>query len=283
MLPYNHPRTTLEPPYSHKGASRQQNVSERRLGRSHHKSRWLVAIGILATAFIGCHRQGDSQQVLAEVYGHKLLRSDVQGLVSEGIPSADSLLIVDNYIEQWIRQMVVLSKAEKNVKENFDRQLDDYRNSLLTYAYEQQIVQQLIDTVVTDEQVAEYYAQHQSDFHLRNSIVKAVYVVAPRQSTAVARLRTMVTKGNFGESDIVALEEYASSLGLTGYYDATVWIPFYTLQSAVPIQTHNEDLYLKQNRSVAISDDSLAYFVRILDYKVSDDISPLETPWRCSP
>ena len=53
-------------------------------------------------------------------------------------------------------------------------------------------------------------------------------------------------------------------------------MPFYNLQTVVPITTYNEDLFLKQNRSIVIGDDSLTYYVRILDYKVSDDFSPLE-------
>jgi hypothetical protein len=44
----------------------------------------------------------------------------------------------------------------------------------------------------------------------------------------------------------------------------------------VPIVTYNENLFLRQNRSIVISDDSLTYYVRIIDYKMSDEVSPLE-------
>ena len=53
-------------------------------------------------------------------------------------------------------------------------------------------------------------------------------------------------------------------------------MPFYTLQGAIPITTYNESLYLRQNRTIQLNDDTTAYLVRILDYKVSDDIAPLE-------
>ena len=53
-------------------------------------------------------------------------------------------------------------------------------------------------------------------------------------------------------------------------------MPFYSLQAVVPIKTYNEDLFLRQNRSIVFSDDSLTYYVRILDYKVSDEVAPLE-------
>lgn len=228
----------------------------------------------LATA--ACKQSEPSSPLVASVYGHELRQSDLEGLVDKGVTPEDSAAIIDNYVEQWVRQTVVLCKAEKNVTDNFDRQMGEYRNSLLTYAYEQQILNQLMDTVVTDDQIADYYAQHQSEFRLRNSIVKAVYTIAPKKFIANTKIKQLITKRIFVDEDIVALEELASRYGLQGYYDGDAWITFYTLQGMVPITTYNENLYLRQNRSIVLSDDSITYYVRILDYKVSDDASPLE-------
>lgn len=223
-----------------------------------------------------CHPKGDDSPVVARVYSHELHRSDLAGLVPPGLSSDDSAAIVDNYVDQWVRQMVVLSKAEKNVKQDFSKQLDEYRNSLVTYAYERQIVDQLLDTVVTERQLREYYDEHRDDFQLKNSIVKAVYVIAPKKSPAAPALRNLVNKHVFSDAEIVDMEQLATRHGMQGYYDADTWIPFYTLQSAVPITTYNENLFLRQNHSIVLSDDSLTYFVRIIAYRVADDISPLD-------
>lgn len=231
---------------------------------------------LAATLTTGCRRQIDDTPLLASVYGHELHASDLEGLIGEGVSADDSVAIVTSYVEQWIRQTVMLTKAEKNIKDNFDRQLGEYRNSLLIYAYEQQIVNQLLDTSVSDEQIGEYYDQHQEDFRLKSAIVKAVYVTVPTKSPAVAKLKSIVSRRNFEEKDIVELEELATRNNLSGYYDADTWIPFYTLQSAVPITTYNENLYLKQNHTITLNDNDVTYLVRILDYKVSDETSPLE-------
>lgn len=226
----------------------------------------------------GCHlfADDDKEEVVAKVYDYTLYQSDLDGLVPEGVSAEDSVSIVNNYVDQWIRQMVILAKAEKNVKDDLSKQLNEYRNSLLTYAYEQQIVGQMLDTNIREEQIQDYYREHSGDFLLKSAIVKAVYVKAPKNSPHLQRLRTLVSKTHFDEKDIVELEQSATKHGYTGYYDATTWIPFYNLQTSVPITTYNEELYLKQNRTIQLSDDSLSYLVRILDYKVSDEISPLE-------
>lgn len=233
----------------------------------------LLLLGLLA--FAGCRKTDDSP-VVARVYDHELHRSDLVGIVPEGISSDDSATIINNYIDQWVRQTVVLAKAEKNVKQDFTHQLGEYRNSLLTYAYERQIVDQLLDTVVTPAQIREYYDNHRGDFLLKNSIVKAVYVIAPKRSNAVPALKNIINKRQFSDAEVVDMEQLATRHGLQGYYDSDTWIPFYTLQSAVPITTYNESLYLRQNNTIVLSDDSLTYFVRILDYKVTDELSPLD-------
>lgn len=219
---------------------------------------------------------GDDSPVVARVYDRELHRGDLEGLVPAGLSHEDSLAVVKNYVDQWVRQAVILSKAEKNVKTDFSRELQEYENSLIVYAYERQIIDQLLDTLVTDAQIKEYYNEHKGDFLLKSSIVKTVYLMGPAKSSACAKIKRIVSRSQFDDNDVVELEELASRNGFSGFYDASVWIPFVTLQTAIPITAYNEQSFLRQHHSIAFSDDSLFYAARILDYKVSDEISPLE-------
>lgn len=225
----------------------------------------------------GCHSYGDNDSpVVARVYDRELHQSDLEGVVPAGVAPEDSVIIVNNYVDQWIRQAVILAKAERNVQNDFTRELQEYRNNLLAYAYERQIVDQLLDTTVSEDQVKDYYEQHREEFLLKSSIVKAVYVSAPIKAPAVPKLKKIVQRSTFSENDILELEETASRNGFSGYFDAETWMPFVTLQTAIPVTAYNEQLFLKQHRTITLSDDSLFYAARILDYKVSDEQSPLE-------
>ena len=240
-------------------------------------TRFAISLALGCLLLAGCHSSGgDDSPVVARVYDRELHRSDLEGLVPAGLPAEDSMAVVRNYIDQWMLQAVILAKAEKNVKEDFSRELQEYKNNLLAYAYERQIVDQLLDTNVSESQIEEYYTQHRSDFLLKSSIVKTVYVKAPVKAPAVARLKKIMLRTDFKENDILELEETASRNGFTGYYDAETWMPFFTLQTAIPVTAYNEQLFLKQHRSITLSDDSLFYAARILDYKVTDEVSPLE-------
>lgn len=236
-----------------------------------------ISIGLILTLTSSCLGPAeDESPLVAKVYDYELREADLEGLTGEEVSAADSMSIVANYVDQWIRQRVMLAKAEKNVTDDFEREIGEYRRSLVIYTYEQQMINQLLDTAVSDREIEAYYDEHQDEFQLRNSIVKAVYVKAPKKSPVLPKIKALMAKHDFGDGEIVALEELASRHGMEGYYDANTWMPFYTLQTVVPIITYNENLYLKQNRTIVIGDDSLVYHVRIVDYKVSDEVSPIE-------
>mgnify|MGYP002625573843 CR=1 FL=1 len=239
-------------------------------------ARLLFSLLLPLALLSGCREAGEPSEVVAQVYDYTLCKDDLKGLVGEGLTEDDSVAIVSNYIDQWIRQTVMLAKAEKNVTADFSKQMREYRNSLFTYAYEQQIVGQLLDTNVSEEEIENYYEQHREEFPLKNSIVKVVYVIGPRKLPASYKFRALVGRQKFGDAEIVELERMASHYKLQGYYESDVWMPFFSLQERVPITTYNEDLFLKHHRSAVITDDSLTYYVRFLDYKVSDEVSPLE-------
>ena len=224
----------------------------------------------------GCGNAVSDDPLLAKVYGHELRMSDVEGLYDEQMSADDSAAVVANYINQWVMQMVLLEKAENNVSRDFQKELQHYKNSLIIYEYEQQIVRQLLDTNVSDQDIEAYYEAHKKDFVLKNSIVKAVYVKLDKGSIHVNKFKRMMQRADFDDSDIVDLQHLAERNAVSGYFDVNTWITFFKLRQEVPISTYNEELYLRNTHNIVIDDGSYVYLARILDYKVTDQISPLE-------
>ena len=90
---------------------------------------------LLLLAFVACSRQPEVSPVVASAYDRELHLSDLAGLVPEGMAPEDSALVVANYVDQWLRQAVLLTKAEKNVEADFSREMQQYHDNLLAYAY----------------------------------------------------------------------------------------------------------------------------------------------------
>ena len=134
-----------------------------------------VAGCLVGNILTSCNKKAKEKPLL-RVFDNYLYPSDIKGLVSGNVSAEDSIAIIDNYINQWILQMVVLDKAENNINKRFEKELQDYKNSLITYEYEQSIVKQLLDTNVGDNEIQQYYERNKENFTLKNNIVRMVYV-----------------------------------------------------------------------------------------------------------
>ena len=135
------------------------------------KNSLLYLLLLLVTSCSYLNNNGD--RPVARVDDEYLNESDLTGLVAAGTSPTDSLNLVHNYIDSWIQRKILIHQAEKNLTEDqldFSSQLEDYRNSLVVYAYENILVAQRLDTVVTDLEIDNYYQANQSNFLLKNNI-----------------------------------------------------------------------------------------------------------------
>lgn len=225
--------------------------------------------------FCSCNNT-PKEKPLLRVFDNYLYPSDIEGLVKGNMSVEDSLAIIDNYINQWIQQMVVLDKAKNNIDKSFEKELQSYKNSLITYEYEQSIVTQLLDTSVSDAEIQSYYSANKENFTLKNNIVRMMYVKIDKESPSLSKIkRMMFSSREFTEDLLVDIQKLSSIHAQESFFDVQMWLPFSDFQKIIPIETYNEEMYIKQNRNITILDDTSAYLARILEFKIVDEISPL--------
>lgn len=237
---------------------------------------WMLIVGLMVGS---CDLTTDSERgiVVAKVYDNYLYSSDLVGVVPQGTPKKDSLALVINYVDGWIRKRLLIRQAERNLtpkQQDFSKKLDDYRSSLLTYTYEAELIKQKLDTNVTESEISSYYLINKSSFQLRYNIVKAVYVVLPEDSKEIKRFQRLLKDSDTimsGSIDYLA-KQYATSF----YIGDEIWIRFDDLLQQLPIVTFNQELFLKNNSYVEIKDKPFIYLIRFKDYMISESSSPLE-------
>lgn len=121
-----------------------------------------VAIGlmmILTLASCQNSRNGNGDKIVATVYDKILYQSDLQDVLYEGISFNDSLVRTKAFIDKWIRRQLLINQAENTIDKSeldFSRQMEDYRNSLIIYKYESMLVEQNLDTVISEEEIEKY-------------------------------------------------------------------------------------------------------------------------------
>lgn len=234
---------------------------------------------ILLVVLCSCSffKKHDKEEVVARAYDKYLYKSDLKDIVPPGTPAKDSLESVKNFINNWLRQQVLLHQAESNLSDeqkDFTEQLENYRNSLIIYKYESELIRQKMDTVVPDEEIKKYYAEHQSDFQLRQNIISVSWAQFPAGYRTNARLKTMMLSS--GETNQAKLEEYCQENASNYSIEDQNWITPDDLARFVPLKKVNPDELQKKNSFIEIKDSLSVYIVAIRDFKEKESISPLK-------
>ena len=217
-----------------------------------------------------------SEHVLARVFDEYLYESDLKELIPDGTSVKDSLSIVKGYINNWISQQLVLHKAEKNLLEEdkqFDKQLQEYKNSLITYQYESKLIRQQLDTIVSNEEVENYYNDNIANFELKNNIIKVYYARFYNDEKHLKKIKRFFYSAKPEARD--SLEKYIENYSDLYFLDDESWILFDDLLKFVPIEAYNQEAYLKNHRKIEVTDEQHLYVVNFSEFRVKEGTSPL--------
>ncbi|QZE14536.1 hypothetical protein K4L44_01305 [Halosquirtibacter laminarini] len=172
---------------------------------------FLVLYLILGTFIISCRpfNQSDETQYVATIGKYKLKQSDISKLLPTGLDSLDSVRFVDNFKQQWLRQKLLVIRAEKTLtldEMDMRKKLEEYRENLLIYRLEKRYIEQNLDTLIPSDLSLKYYESHKAKFKLSKPIVKAVIVQVPSYAADPDEImRLLMSKDS---NDFLSLESY---------------------------------------------------------------------------
>lgn len=237
-------------------------------------------IGLVALlALNGCHLlpANPKEVVVAECYGKYLYESDLRDVIPENIPVMDSVQRANAFIENWIQRQVLLHQAEANLSKDdldFAKQVEEYRNSLVIYSYETQLIRQKLDTVVSEAEIERYYDEHKDNFQVRNTMVKTAYVIVDencRQKDQFAKLLRDKDTLKLRNLDLLA-----SAHAIKSHLDVDHWMRLDELTNTVHIEITNVESFLKRNKFVSLDWNDYTCMVRFVDYLLEESVSPLD-------
>ncbi|MCQ2148375.1 MAG: hypothetical protein MJZ16_12820 [Bacteroidales bacterium] len=132
------------------------------------------------------------EDVVAKVGSSKLFRSELEAAIPSGISPEDSIAVASQYINSWASDQIYLQMAEMQLsksEKDVSKELEEYRQSLLKYRYEQRYINERLDTVVTRKEINDYYNGHLDKFVLDAPIVKAKTLVIMKDSPNYETIR----------------------------------------------------------------------------------------------
>lgn len=242
------------------------------------KGKNLFIVLALCIVVLGCkkNKPDKNEEPLARVYDKYLYVSDIEGLTAENTTPEDSTRIVNDYIDNWIRQQLILKVAEDNLQSELatiDKQAQEYKESLEIYAYERQWLAENLDTVVADDSLEKYFNEHSNDFVLKSDIYKFAYAVTPKANKTADSIQFWFSRGI--EKYRYQLERYCVANCSQFSLNADVWVSEDDLFNLLPYDMYADGKF-RTKGPMSYADSATRYYAKVNDFYLAGKIGPFE-------
>lgn len=239
--------------------------------------RVIFNIILLSTVLVSCDyfKKEAEKNAIARVNDKYLYEEDIKKLVTENTSPEDSTLIVNNYINRWATQQLLIGQANINIPseemEQYDMLVNEYKTDLLTEAYKNIIVDKQLDSVITDQEYKSYYEDNKENFRQKDMLVKMRYVQLPLKYDGLQAVKEKLNRYN--EKDRIALNSHNYQF-ITSNFNDSVWIRKDVLLKVLPVIRESNEQVLKKSNFSQLQDSLGVYLVKIENVLNPNDTAP---------
>lgn len=241
----------------------------------HVKFKYLLILIIIAGYSCKNKFQSPMEKPLAAVGDKYLYKSDLSSILPNNLTYSDSLKKANDYRINWIRKELMLKRAEENLsseQKDVQSELEDYRASLIIHRYQQELVKQRLDTVITDKNIQEYYEKNSERFILQKNIIKGIYIEVPKEVDSPEKIKKWLSADE--TESTTELETYSFQYAVKFDYFIEKWMDFSLIESRIPLSINNKKQFIEQNRFVEASDSLNSFYLSIKEFMLIGEKAP---------
>ncbi|WP_246581418.1 peptidylprolyl isomerase [Echinicola shivajiensis] len=217
--------------------------------------------------------------VVASVDNNFLRKADLAFITKETTTREDSISLATRYIQSWVKKQLMIKEAGQNItlsQAELDKKLLDYKYALIVYEYEKQYIEENLNKEVSDEEIQRYYEDNQDNFILKEIIVRTNFIKLEKNLSQNSKVEKLL-KQNTAESK-EALRELAIKSASNYFLEDSTWIKFEDIILNTPLNNHNNKVQLltRSSKVIKVEDEEFNYYFNILEYKLQDQIPPVE-------
>ncbi|MFN5295122.1 MAG: hypothetical protein ACK5BL_06300 [Flavobacteriales bacterium] len=223
-----------------------------------------------------CDWTDNRAELIAEIGDKTLTRKEVSDVVPDNSSPDDSAALADHYIHDWITKQLIIAKAESNLPEelkSFEEMIENYRSSLLIYAFEQEWVRQKLDTVVSDQEIEQYYNDNEKNFQLKDYILKVKFTAIAADSKQIGALKKVFNSSK--PEDLVKWQQMCVDIGASYYFNEEEWLKWDEFIQQIPLEVYDVEGFLRKKNIIEFEKENNLYLISITDYQLAGSKSPL--------
>lgn len=239
-----------------------------------------LAFYILVNLLLACnnHKKNstNTSEAIAKVNSSTLYKKDLTGYIPKGLTKKDSNVFVTNFINSWISNEVFYQQANNYLTEeelDIQKQLDEYKKELISYNFQLKLVNEKLDTIITNKQIEEYYNTNSQNFLLKNNIVKVIYIKTPINIPNLLKLKKLCYSSNPKDAELLnsMCIQYANNY----FMNNTTWLMFDDLKKEIYQLKEVPEYSLQNGKTFEFTDATSFYFLKIIEVKSKNTLSPL--------
>lgn len=216
----------------------------------------------------------DTSKVVAMAFGEKLFIEDITELSEPLLSKQDSQKIIFNYAKNWALEKTMIEKAKNNLslakRKEIEARAKAYDATLSVFEYEQQLIDQKMDTSISEIAMKTYYDKYLSNYKLDAPIIKFNLV----RNFKPAQLPTLKKYIN-DQSNINELKRYAAENVLETYVEDK-WKAISFLSNRIPDSIISKAQLMQKGGLFVIQKEDISILLYIKDVKNAGEVAPFD-------
>ncbi len=237
----------------------------------------IICAALVSFIGFGCNTPeipNESDTILARVFKHKLMASDIEGMFADSPSPQDSALLANSFVEKWVRENLLMQEAEKKIPKdlNIDELVRNYRSSLIKHNYEKLIIELQLDSTVTKNDINAYYDLNKEQFKLEYPLYQINHMKIPSTSPTIAKVRSW-WNSIADSTSFNNLEEYCEKHADYYSLEKEEWMSFEQMKGQLP--ANFVETRLKRTTNLAIDDNGMFHLIAVKQKLNTGAIAPI--------
>ncbi len=218
----------------------------------------------------------DDRVRLAKVGANVIyLDEAVQGM-PQGLSVKDSSAYVQQFLKNRVKELLIYDKAVKNIPQgqDIDELVENYRRSLIIYAYQQQVLSEKMQNDITDTEIQVFYENNRDRFSAGHDLIKGVFVKIPKSAPDLAKLKKLYK--NTSNEAFTQIESYCVQNGGQFEYFLDRWVILDDILDQISYDTGKNADFLRTRSTLDVVVGEFEYLLYVDDYVLAGSTAPLE-------
>ena len=221
--------------------------------------------------------KNSSNADLARVNDDYLSKSEVESVLSSSSNLNDSTIIINNYINNWAANKLLIHRALINLPEvnqkNIQQLADNYRNESLINSYIDALIEKNMNLAVSKIELDSLYETYKETFRLSEDLFKIRFIYLPKVNPDIKLFKSKIKR--FNNDDLKYLDSLSFQFDRYSFNDS-VWRNKNEVFYQLPELKKVKNYMLKKSNFIEIKDSLGLYLINIKDVLKSNQYAPLD-------